>query len=62
LWQTAFTPTNVEFECHETMMRATAAEIEYDEMIAAFECPWSYNRDRMAREVEALRLTRPKKF
>lgn len=61
-WQTAFTPTNVEFECHETMMRATAAEIEYDEMIAAFECPWSYNRDRMAREVEALRLTRPKKF
>ena len=54
-----FTPTNVDLDCHETVMSVAAAEVEYKEMVAAFENPWSYNRDHMAREIESLRLTRP---
>lgn len=42
-------------------MRVAAAEIEYEEMVASFENPWSYNRDRMAREIESLHLTRPQR-
>jgi hypothetical protein len=45
-----FTPSNVDLDCHETVMRGAAAEVEYEEMVAAFENPWSYNRDRMAGE------------
>ncbi len=41
------TPQDVDFGCYETAMREAAAEVEYDDMIASFECPWSYNRDRM---------------
>ena len=41
-------------------MREAAAEIEYDDMVAAYENPWSYNRDRMSKEIESLHLlTRP---
>lgn len=56
-----FTPRNVDLDCHETVMRVAAAEIEYEEMVASFENPWSYNRDRMAREIESLHLTRPQR-
>jgi hypothetical protein len=59
--QETFTPTNTDFDCHETFMRETAAEVEYDEMVLAFENPWSYNRYRMAKEIESLHLTRPQR-
>ena len=54
------TPQDVDFGCYETAMREAAAEVEYDDMVASFECPWSYNRDRMCKEVESLRLSRPR--
>ena len=53
------TPQDVEFGCSKTAMREAAAEVEYADMVASFECPWSYNRDRMCREVESLHLSRP---
>ena len=56
-----FTPTNVDFDSHHTFMREAAADVEYNEMRTEFECPWSMNRERMAKEIESLRLTRPKK-
>jgi DDE superfamily endonuclease len=58
--QRTFTPTNTDFDCHEAFMREAAAEVEYDDMVLAFENPWSYNRDRMAKEIESLHLTRPR--
>jgi hypothetical protein len=54
-----FTPRNVSFSAHETMLRESAADFEYEEMENAFENAWSMNRDRMARDIEYLRLTRP---
>ena len=56
-----FTPSNVDLDCHETVLRVAAAEFEYEEMVASFENPWSYNRERMAREIESLHLTRPQR-
>ena len=41
------------------MLRATAAEFEWEEMEDAFEIPWSMNRDRMAKDIEYLQLTCP---
>ena len=54
-----FTPRNVSFTAHETMLRESAADFEYEEMENAFENAWSMNRDCMARDIEYLRLTRP---
>jgi hypothetical protein len=54
-----FTPRNVRFTAHETMLRESAADFEWEEMEDAFENPWSMNRDRMAKEIEYLQLTRP---
>ena len=55
------TATNVDFDSHHTFMREAAADVEYNELRTEFECPWSMNRERMAKEIESLRLTRPKK-
>jgi hypothetical protein len=41
------------------MLRESAADFEWEEMEDAFENPWSMNRDRMAKEIEYLQLTRP---
>ena len=55
-----FTPRNVRFTAHdETMLRESAADFEWEEMEDAFETPWSMNRDRMAKDIEYLQLTRP---
>jgi len=54
-----FTPRNATLTTHEDMLRATAAEFEWEEMEDAFEIPWSMNRDRMAKDIEYLQLTRP---
>ncbi len=54
-----YTPRNVSFSAQETMLRENAADFEYEEMELAFENAWSMNRDRMAREIECLQLTRP---
>ncbi len=54
-----FTPSIVDLDCQETVMRVAAAEVEDEEMVAAFENPWSYNSDCMPREIESLRLTCP---
>ncbi len=54
-----FTPRNATLTAHEDMLRATAAEFEWEEMEDAFENPWSMNRDRMAKNIEHLQLTRP---
>jgi hypothetical protein len=53
------TPQDVDFGCYKTAIRKAAAEVENDGMVASFECSWSYNRDRMRKEVESLRLSRP---
>jgi hypothetical protein len=58
-----FTPTNVEFDAYEQYLREGAATIQHTEMISTYDCPWSHNRERMAKEIEVRRLTRPgKKF
>jgi hypothetical protein len=45
--------------CHETMLRDESAMEQFDEIAEGFENAWSNNRDRMVREIEALKLTRP---
>ena len=42
------TPSNADLDCHETVMKVAAADIEYEEVVAAFENPLSYKRDHMA--------------
>ena len=54
-----FTPTNVGFNAQETMLRELAADFEFEDMELTFENAWSMNRDRMAKDVECLGLTRP---
>ena len=54
-----FTPTNVAFSHHSTMLRDEAAFQEFDEMVSDFEGGCSYNRERMVDEIQALQLTRP---
>lgn len=54
-----YTPRNVSFSAQETMLREIAADFEYEDMEHAFENAWSMNRDRMAKEIEYLQLTRP---
>ena len=57
--QMIFTPTNVAFQRHEAMLREESAFEQFDEIEEGYENRWSNNRDRMVREIEALRLTRP---
>ena len=54
-----FTPTNVAFSHHSTMLRDEAAFQEFDEMVSDFEGGRTYNRERMVDEIQALQLTRP---
>ena len=54
-----YTPTNVAFTAHETMLQENAALFEWEEIDEAFENRWSRNRDRMAKDIEYLQLTRP---
>ena len=54
-----FTPTNVAFDHHSTMLRDEAAIEEFEEMANEFESGRCYNRDRMVEEIQALQLTRP---
>jgi hypothetical protein len=54
-----FTSTNVAFTAHETMLQENAALFEWEEIDEAFENRWSRNRDRMAKDIEYLQLTRP---
>ena len=54
-----YTPTNVAFGRHDAMLRDEAAFSEFDDLEQVYENPWSNNRDRMAKEIEALKLTRP---
>jgi hypothetical protein len=49
------TPQDDDFGYYKTAMREAAEEVKYDDMAASFECLWSYNRDRMCKEVESLR-------
>jgi hypothetical protein len=55
-----FTPTNVAFDWHSTMLRDEAALEEFEEMASEFvngtRC---HNIDRMMQEIHALQLTRP---
>jgi hypothetical protein len=57
--QMIFTPTNVAFNRHEAMLRDESALEQFDEIVEGYENAWSNNRDRMVREIEALKLTRP---
>ena len=57
--QMIFTPTNVAFNRHETMLRDESALEQFDEIAEGYENAWSNNRDRMVREIEALKCTRP---
>jgi DDE superfamily endonuclease len=54
-----YTPSNVTFDRHDIMLRDEAAFHQFEEIEQGYENPWSNNRDRMVREIEALRLTRP---
>ncbi len=54
-----YTPTNVAFGRHDAMLRDEAAFSEFDDLEQVYENPWSNNRDRMAKEIEAFKLTRP---
>jgi hypothetical protein len=54
-----FTPHNVGFDAHTEHLRKLAAQVEFDEAELLFENAHSHNRERMAREVEALQLSRP---
>jgi len=55
-----FTPSaHVHFSDYIANLRDRAAEFEFEELRSEFENPWSNNRERMAREIESLRLTRP---
>ena len=57
--QMIFTPTNVAFNRHETMLRDESALEQFDEIAEGYENAWANNRDRMVREIEALKRTRP---
>ncbi len=57
--QVIFTPTNVAFHRHEAMLREESAFEQFDEIVEGYENRWSNNRDRMVREIEASKLTRP---
>ena len=54
-----FTPHNVGFDARTEHLRELAAQVEFDEAELLFENAHSHNRERMAREVEALQLSRP---
>jgi hypothetical protein len=54
-----FTPTNVAFDLHSTMLRDEAAVEEFEEMASEFVSGRCQNRDRMVGEIQALQLTRP---
>lgn len=54
-----FTPTNVAFDRHDTMLRDEAAFQQFEELQQDYENTWSHNRDRMVREIESQHLTRP---
>jgi hypothetical protein len=54
-----FTPTNVAFDHHSTMLRDEAAIEELEEMANEFEGGRCYNRERMVEEIQALQLTCP---
>jgi hypothetical protein len=54
-----YTPTNVAFGCYDAMLRDEAAFCKFDELEQEYENPWSNNRNRMAKEIEALKLTCP---
>jgi hypothetical protein len=41
------------------MLRDSAADFEWEDMDDAVENWWSMNRDRMAKDIEYLQLTRP---
>ncbi|TAF92911.1 MAG: hypothetical protein EAZ46_12955 [Runella sp.] len=41
-------------------LRETAASFQYVTMVQHNENPWSYNRERMAKEIKIFKLTRPK--
>ena len=56
-----FTPQNVASDAHTEHVCNLAAQIEFDEAKLLYQNPHSYNRDRMAREIEALQLRRPPK-
>ncbi len=58
--QLLFTPKNDAFDVHNELVCNLAAHVEFDEAELC-QHPHSYNRDRMAREVEALQLRRPHK-
>lgn len=55
-----FTPTNVAFTRHEAMLRDESALEQFEELAeGGYGYAWSNNRERMVREIEALKLTRP---
>jgi DDE superfamily endonuclease len=54
-----FRPVDVNFNNVLTELRASAAEIESTAMIDNQQMKWSYNRDRMAKEIHAMKWTRP---
>ena len=54
-----FTPTNVAFDHHSTMLRDEVAIEEFKEMANEFDSGRCYNRERMVEEIQALQLTRP---
>jgi hypothetical protein len=54
-----FTPHNVGFDAPTEHLCKLAAQVEFDEAELLFENAHSHNRERMAREVEALQLSCP---
>ena len=54
-----FRPRDVDLTPYEQALRDTAANIDFDDMQRNYDNPWSACRDRMAQEIEALKLTRP---
>jgi hypothetical protein len=52
-------PRDVELTPFAQSLRHKAAEIQFEDMEGAFEIGQSHNREQMARETEALKLTRP---
>jgi DDE superfamily endonuclease len=56
-----YTPRNVAFTQHQIMLREQSAYEEFEELQHEYENAWSNNRDRMVKEIEALKLTRPGK-
>ena len=47
-----FTPRNVRYTAHETMLKQSAADFDWEEMEDAFENPWSMNHNWMAKDIE----------